>query len=284
MSKLTLKRLSGYKDFPGPLVTVIMDGVGIGKRDASDGVFSANTPVLDALLEEPLTTTLCAHGQAVGLPSDDDMGNSEVGHNALGAGRVFAQGAKLVNAAIASARIFEGQAWKEVEARGAKGTVHFIGMISDGNVHSHVDQLYALLARCRAAGVKRVRVHGLLDGRDVGEKSALAYFEPLEQHLGEMSSGGRDYRIGSGGGRMITTMDRYNADWSVVERGWKAHVLGQGRGFTSASEAIKTYYAEDPRITDQYMESFVIIAQGRPVGTIEDGDAVVFFNFRGDRA
>jgi 2,3-bisphosphoglycerate-independent phosphoglycerate mutase len=285
MSKLSLKRLSGYKDFPGPVVTVIMDGVGIGKRDASDGVFSANTPTLDALLKEPLYTTLRAHGTAVGLPSDDDMGNSEVGHNALGAGRVFAQGAKLVNEAIASKRIFAGQAWKEIEARAGKGgTVHFIGLLSDGNVHSHIDQLYALLERCASAGVKRLRVHPLLDGRDVGEKSALTYVEPLEKRLAEMSSGGRDYRIGSGGGRMITTMDRYNADWSVVERGWKAHVLGQGRGFASASEAIKTYYAEDPKMTDQYMESFVVVEQGKPVGTIENGDAVVFFNFRGDRA
>lgn len=285
MSKLELGRLAGYTPFPGPLVTVILDGVGIGKRDASDGVFTARTPVLDALFAEPLCTVLRAHGSAVGLPSDDDMGNSEVGHNALGAGRVFAQGAKLVNGAIASGRIFEGAAWKSIVERvRAGGTLHLIGLLSDGNVHSHVEQLYALIARAAQDGAQRLRVHPLLDGRDVGEKSALQYLEPLEKKLADLSAGGQDYRIASGGGRMVTTMDRYNADWSIVERGWKAHVLGEGRGFASASEAVRTYYAEDPRMTDQYMDSFVVTEGGKPVGTIEDGDAVVFFNFRGDRA
>jgi len=285
MSKLELGRLAGYTPYPGPLVTVILDGVGIGKRDASDGVFSARTPVLDALLAEPLYTLLRAHGSAVGLPSDDDMGNSEVGHNALGAGRVFAQGAKLVNGAIASGRIFEGAAWRSIVERvRAGGTLHLIGLLSDGNVHSHIEQLYALVDRAAQDGARRLRVHPLLDGRDVGEKSALQYLEPLEKRLADLSAGGRDYRIASGGGRMVTTMDRYNADWSIVERGWKAHVLGEGRAFASASAAVRTYYAEDPKITDQYMDSFVVTEGGKPVGTIEDGDAVVFFNFRGDRA
>jgi 2,3-bisphosphoglycerate-independent phosphoglycerate mutase len=169
--------------------------------------------------------------------------------------------------------------------RADKGRIlHFIGLVSDGNVHSHIKQLYALLDGCAAQGVRRVRVHALLDGRDVGPKSALDFIRPLEEKLTELSSGGRDYRIASGGGRMITTMDRYNANWEVVEYGWKAHVLGQGRAFTSAAEAVQTYYNEDPDVTDQYMESFVIVEDGRPVGTIGDGDGVVFFNFRGDRA
>jgi 2,3-bisphosphoglycerate-independent phosphoglycerate mutase len=285
VTDLHLTRLSGYRAFRGPVVLVIMDGVGIGKRDESDGVFLAYTPVLDELFKEPLFAKLRAHGTAVGLPSDDDMGNSEVGHNALGAGRVFAQGAKLVNNAIASGAIFSGAAWKDIAARAsAGGTVHFIGLLSDGNVHSHITQLFALLDRCAADGFRRVRVHPLLDGRDVGEKSALTYLEPLEQILATLSTGGRDYRIASGGGRMVTTMDRYNANWQVVERGWKAHVLGIGRQFASAMEAVRTYYAEDAAATDQYLDSFVIAENGKPVGTIEDGDAVVFFNFRGDRA
>jgi len=285
VSDLHLTRLPRYRAFPGPVVLVIMDGVGIGKRDESDGVFLAYTPVLDELFAEPLFTKLRAHGTAVGLPSDEDMGNSEVGHNALGAGRVFAQGAKLVNAAIASGAIFSGAAWKQAAARAAAGgTVHFIGLLSDGNVHSHITQLFALLDRCAADGFRRVRVHPLLDGRDVGEKSALKYLEPLEQKLTALGAGSRDYRIASGGGRMVTTMDRYGADWQVVERGWKAHVLGIGRQFGSAMDAVRTYYAEDPSATDQYLDSFVVAENGRPVGTIEDGDAVVFFNFRGDRA
>ncbi|MCJ7603903.1 MAG: 2,3-bisphosphoglycerate-independent phosphoglycerate mutase, partial [Desulfobulbaceae bacterium] len=281
MSNMTLKKYAGYADFPGPVVTVIMDGMGIGPENESNGIYMAYTPWLDELADEPLYTRLKAHGTAVGMPSDDDMGNSEVGHNALGAGRIFAQGAKLVNEAIKSGSIFGGKAWNDIMNRTAKGgTLHLIGMVSDGNVHSHIDHLYAILARAAAEKIRRVRVHGLLDGRDVGEKSGLSYFEPLEQKLADLCRDGRDYRIASGGGRMVTTMDRYKADWQVVERGWKAHVLGEGRPFASATEAIRTYYAENPDITDQYMESFVVVENGRPVGTIENGDAVVLFNFR----
>jgi len=277
--------LSGHGKNQGPVVLVILDGVGLGKQDESDGVYSAYTPVLDSLVKEPLFTKLKAHGTAVGLPSDGDMGNSEVGHNALGAGRVFSQGAKLVNEALASGDIFTGRAWQELERRGQNGaTLHFIGLVSDGNVHSHIKQLYALLEQCAQRGIDKVRVHALLDGRDVGQKSALDYIKPLEEKLRELSADGRDYRVGSGGGRMVTTMDRYNANWQVVENGWKAHVLGEGRLFASASDAVQAYYDEDPDITDQYMDSFVIAENGSPVGTIEDGDGVVFFNFRGDRA
>ena len=280
-----LKRLDKYSEFPGPLVTVIMDGVGIGPQDDSNGVYVAYTPVLDDLSRGPLFTKLRAHGTAVGMPSDDDMGNSEVGHNALGAGRIFAQGAKLVNEAIVSGSIFQGRAWAAIRNRTGKGgTLHLIGLVSDGNVHSHIDHLYALLERATLEGMKRVRVHGLLDGRDVGEKSALTYFEPLEKRLESLSTEDRDYRIASGGGRMVTTMDRYNANWDIVQNGWNAHVLGEGREFSSATDAIRTYYRENSGITDQYMPSFVIAEKGKPVGTIEDGDAVIFFNFRGDRA
>ncbi len=284
MTDLALKSLPGLEKTT-PVVFIIMDGVGIGNKDESDGVHMAYTPLLDKLMQEPLVTQLKAHGLAVGLPTDGDMGNSEVGHNALGAGRVFSQGAKLVNEALQNKTIFSGQSWKEVEKKVQQGgTLHLIGMISDGNVHSHIDQLNALIDHCIEVSIPKLRIHGLLDGRDVGQKSALQYFEPLEKKLKELSVGKRDYRIGSGGGRMVTTMDRYNANWEVVENGWKAHVLGEGRQFSSACEAISTYYAEDPNVTDQYMRSFVIAEESQPVGTIEDGDAVVFFNFRGDRA
>ncbi len=286
MSDLNLKPLTGYNSFPGPVVTVILDGVGLGPENTSNGVYMAYTPLLDELLQSELVTHLKAHGTAVGLPSDDDMGNSEVGHNALGAGRIFAQGAKLVSEALSSGTAFTGTAWREVRARTAiGGTLHLIGMISDGNVHSHVSHLYAILDQCVREGIRQVRVHGLIDGRDVGPRSALDYFVPLEQRLRNLSSEGRDYQIASGGGRMITTMDRYNADWSVVKRGWEAHVLGEGRPFPSASAAIQCYYDEDPTMTDQYMESFVIVDEEQiPVGMMADGDAVILFNFRGDRA
>jgi len=262
-----------------------MDGIGIGKRDESDGVFLANTPVLDALFQEPLYTQLRAHGTAVGQPSDADMGNSEVGHNALGAGRVFDQGAKLVNESIASKRLFGGTAWKKAMTRAqAGGTMHFIGLLSDGNVHSNIQQLLGLIQQCAEENVKRVRVHVLTDGRDVGERTALGYIATLEDALKACSVSGCDYRIGSGGGRMNVTMDRYEANWKIVERGWKTHVLGEGRTFSSAAEAVQTYYDEDPKVNDQFLGEFVIVEKGKPIGTIEDGDAVVFFNFRGDRA
>lgn len=285
--KLGLKKLKNFTPRKGPLLLIIMDGIGLGKPSANNAVYVAKTPVLDGLFKSELFTSLMAHGTAVGLPSDDDMGNSEVGHNALGAGRVFAQGAKLVNSAIDGGTIFDSEVWKEL-VRGVKekGKVfHFIGLLSDGNVHSHVEQLYSMLRRLNDEGVKKVRLHALLDGRDVPERSALDYISMTEKVLSEINKEtGNDYRIASGGGRMVTTMDRYNADWSVVKRGWDAHVLGKGRAFSSAQEAVKTYYAEDPGMTDQYMDSFVICEKTRPVGKIESGDSVVFFNFRGDRA
>lgn len=264
-----------------------MDGIGLGPQAENNAVHVANTPNLDALFSSSLYCTLQAHGTAVGLPSDNDMGNSEVGHNALGAGRVFDQGARLVNRAIEKGVIFETQLWKEIMERARNGgTVHFLGLISDGNVHSHIDQLYTLIDRCAAEKVKQVRVHALLDGRDVGERSALDYIIPLEDKLRKISrKNGLDYSVASGGGRMRVTMDRYNADWEIVKRGWEVHVLGKGRPFSSAQEAIRTFYQEDPEITDQYMDAFVIVDnEGQPVGPMRDGDAAICFNFRGDRA
>ncbi len=285
MSLLQLEPLSTYKQFPGPVVTVIMDGVGIGPKEESNGVYMAYTPILDNLMTGNLVTQIKAHGKAVGLPTDSDMGNSEVGHNALGAGRIFSQGAKLVNKALHSGKVFKGESWREIQKCAEKGgTVHFVGLVSDGNVHSHIDQLNILLDQCVKDNILKVRVHGLLDGRDVSPKSALEYFVPLENKLKEQSCNGRDYCIASGGGRMVVTMDRYGADWDIVKKGWDAHVLGIGRKFASASEAIQTYYDEDPEMTDQYMDSFVIQRDGLPVGCIEDGDGVILFNFRGDRA
>ncbi len=281
----TLSPLDNFKKVKGPVVAVILDGMGFGRDDGSDGVKVSYTPTLDALLKEDLATTLKAHGTAVGLPSDDDMGNSEVGHNALGSGRIFAQGAKLVSEAIRSGSIFEGKSWKTIEETCRTGaTLHLIGLVSDGNVHSHIDHLYAILKHCAASSINTVRIHGLLDGRDVGPKSALDYFTPLETFCAQLRAGGCDCMVASGGGRMVTTMDRYGADWSVVERGWHAHVLGEGRRFSSGSEAIASMYQENPDITDQYMEPFVVVSDDVPVGRVRDGDCVVFFNFRGDRA
>jgi 2,3-bisphosphoglycerate-independent phosphoglycerate mutase len=283
-------KLDPHPTFPGvkgPVVVCIMDGVGIGRGDASDAVATARTPNLDRLRAETPTTSLAAHGLAAGMPSDEDMGNSEVGHNHLGAGRIFCQGASLVAEAVASGSLFEDEVWKALVAREAETgePLHWIGLLSDGNVHSHIDHLAAMLRRADADGVQRARVHILLDGRDVYETSALDYVDPLEALLAELRENGRDYCIASGGGRMLVTMDRYEADWSIVERGWKAHVRGEARAFPSTREAIETFRKEKPRISDQNLPAFVIADEsGQPVGAIRDGAGVIFFNFRGDRA
>lgn len=263
-----------------PVFCIVMDGIGIAPDTAANAVKNARTPVLDMLMSKYPTLKLKAHGTAVGLPSDDDMGNSEVGHNALGAGQVFAQGSKLVTNSIESGKMFESKAWDEV----TKGnTMHFLGLFSDGNVHSHIDHLKAMIIRAKQDGVKKVRIHILIDGRDVGETSALDYIVPFEEFLNSVNDSTFDARIASGGGRMNITMDRYEANWAMVEKGWHTHVLGEGRQFANAEEAVKTYRAEAP-VIDQDLPPFIIAENGAPIGKIADGDSVVFFNFRGDRA
>jgi 2,3-bisphosphoglycerate-independent phosphoglycerate mutase len=215
-----------------------------------------------------------------------------VGHNALGAGQVFDQGAKLVEEALASGALFAGETWRWlVEGAAQSGEpLHFIGLLSDGNVHSHEAHLHAMLRQAAREGLRQVRIHVLLDGRDVGERSALVYLDRLDAVLAELNADGRDYRIASGGGRMTITMDRYEAEWAMVDRGWQLHVRGEGRAFDSAREAIETFRAEDPAITDQFLPGFVVretadsVRSGQRVGPIRPGASVCFFNFRGDRA
>jgi 2,3-bisphosphoglycerate-independent phosphoglycerate mutase len=280
-----LKKLNQFSGYKGPVVVVVMDGVGISEKTEGNAVFHAYTPYLDSLFQKYPNTLLKAHGTAVGLPSDDDMGNSEVGHNAIGSGQVYSQGAKLVTEAIQTGKMFEGKTWKDLldNVKDHQSTLHFLGLFSDGNVHSHIDHLKAMIRKAKEEGIKKVRVHILLDGRDVGETSALEYVDPFEGFLAELRGNDFDVRIASGGGRMNITMDRYEANWGMVEIGWKTHVLGEGRIFSSAREAIETFRAEQP-VIDQDLPPFVIGENGQPVGTINDQDSVVFFNFRGDRA
>ena len=267
-----------------PIVLVIMDGVGKGDGGAGDAVAQAKTPTLDHLLATCPHTYLKAHGTAVGLPSDDDMGNSEVGHNALGCGQVYSQGAKLVGESIENGTLFASETWRDlVENAKAGHAFHFLGLLSDGNVHSNISHLIALLRNAKAAGVKKAYCHILLDGRDVPATSALEYVQQLEDVLAELSTEGCDYAIASGGGRMQITMDRYEANWGMVEQGWRTHVQGQGRMFVSAKEAIETYRAETG-VIDQDLPAFVVARNGEPVAKIANGDSVVLFNFRGDRA
>ena len=280
-----LTKLSNFKGIDGPVLTIVMDGVGLAPDTISNAVAGAYTPTLDMLMKNYPMVSLKAHGTAVGLPSDDDMGNSEVGHNALGAGQVFAQGAKLVSNSIESGKMFTSDTWQAIvsNVKTSGGVLHFLGLFSDGNVHSHIDHLKAMIVKAKEEGVLKVRIHILIDGRDVGETSALDYILPFEDFIADLRAPDFDIKIASGGGRMKITMDRYEADWSMVERGWQTHVLGEGRQFASAAEAVETYRAE-LGVIDQDLPPFVIAEDGAPVGTINDGDSVIFYNFRGDRS
>ena len=284
MAKI-LNKLQNPIGVEGPVLTIVMDGVGIAPATVGNAVYQAYTPTLDMLMSKYPTVKLKAHGTAVGLPTDDDMGNSEVGHNALGSGQVFAQGAKLVSESIENGKMFASNTWQNIVSNVKKtgGTLHFLGLFSDGNVHSHIDHLKAMLVRAKKEGVARVRIHILIDGRDVGETSALDYIVPFEEFLDTLRTKEFDVMIASGGGRMVITMDRYEANWKMVELGWKTHVLGEGRQFCCAKKAVETY-REEYKVIDQDLPPFVIAKDGVPVGTINDGDSVIFYNFRGDRA
>ena len=280
-----LKKKLDFAGLKGPVVTIVMDGYGFNPSGEGNAIAAACKPTLDRLLANYSNVLLKAHGRAVGMPTDEDMGNSEVGHNAIGAGQVYNQGAALVADSIQSGEIFARDAWKEIvgNVREKNSVLHFIGLFSDGNVHSNIAHLKAMVAQSKQEGLKKVRIHILLDGRDVPETSALDYVLPFEQFLSELRSEDFDVCIASGGGRMQITMDRYNANWKMVEAGWKTHVLGEGRLFESAANAIETLRGETKAI-DQDLPPFVIAKDGAPVGPIVDGDSVVFFNFRGDRA
>ena len=280
-----LQKLKNPIGVEGPVLTIVMDGVGLAPSTEANAVSLAYTPTLDMLMSKYPCVKLKAHGTAVGLPGDDDMGNSEVGHNALGSGQVFAQGAKLVSQSIENGKMFASSTWQKIVSNVKENgsTLHFMGLFSDGNVHSHINHLKAMIDEAKAEGVSKVRLHILIDGRDVGETSALDYICPFEEYLDTLRDGSFDIKIASGGGRMVITMDRYEANWKMVELGWQTHVLGQGRQFASAKEAVETYRNEY-KVIDQDLPPFVIAENGEPVGTINDGDSVIFYNFRGDRA
>ncbi|KAH6837386.1 Phosphoglycerate mutase [Perilla frutescens var. hirtella] len=268
------------------VAVVVLDGWGEANPNQYNCIHAADTPTMDSLKKgAPERWRLVkAHGTAVGLPSNDDMGNSEVGHNALGAGRIYAQGAKLVDIALETGKIYKGEGFKYIKESFKDGTLHLIGLLSDGGVHSRLDQLQLLLKGASEHGAKRIRVHILTDGRDVLDGSSVGFVETLENDLAKLREKGVDAQIASGGGRMYVTMDRYENDWDVVKRGWDAQVLGEApHKFTSAIEAVKKL-REAPGANDQFLPPFVIVDDnGKAVGPIVDGDAVVTFNFRADR-
>lgn len=271
-----------------PFLLVVLDGWGENREDEFNAIYKAECPTIKSLKEGAPRRwrTIKAHGTAVGLPSDADMGNSEVGHNAMGAGKVIQQGASLVDIAVETGSMFSGDGWRYAKESWLEGgTLHFIGLLSDGGVHSRTDQLFALMYGASDHGCKRIRVHVLTDGRDVPDGTSIKYVGQLEKECENLRNHGCDARIASGGGRMCVTMDRYEADWNIVERGWRAHVLGDApHKFESALEALTKLKDENPKLNDQFYPPFVVVDKdGSPVGTVEDGDVVVNINFRADR-
>ena len=270
-------------NYKGPVVLVVMDGVGLSDNEKYNAVKQAHLETLHSLMEKYPTAKLGAAGEYVGIPKDD-MGNSEVGHNAMGAGEIVLQRSAAVENDVNTGEIFNTKTWLDIIERihQNNSTLHFMGIFSDGNVHSNISHLEKMMAQAQKDGIERIRVHALIDGRDVPPHSEPKYIQRLEKFVHEL--GDPDYKIASGGGRMVITCDRYENDWGMVEKGWHTHVLGEGRQFASATEAIETFRKETKDLQDQYMPAFVIAKDGEPIGKIQDGDAVVYIDFRADRA
>jgi len=269
-----------------PTLLIVMDGWGMGTGGAEDAVALANTPVFDRLWKNYAHTQLMTHGRYVGLPSNKDMGGSEVGHLTMGAGQILDQGPTRINNAIADGSFYASDVLAKIIAQvQTGGTLHLLGLLSDGNIHSHIDHFIALARHAAKQGVNVVRVHALLDGRDVGIQTAQDYIEQMETVFAELNAQGVDYAFASAGGREKIIMDR-DQDWSKVKPGWDAMVHGVcDKRFTSMHEAVRSFRAENSDIIDQDLPGFLIVdANDQAVGTVQDGDAVVMMNFRGDRA
>ncbi len=257
---------------------MILDGWG-SRADCSDNAITQAHPqhFIDLHMRYPHTMLKCS-GMDVGLP-EGLMGNSEVGHLNMGSGRIVYQEITRINKTIDEGSFFENPAFLDAiaKARHHGGAVHLMGLVSEGGVHSTMKHIYALLELCRRQGQSRVFVHAFLDGRDVGPKSAMDYVGALEAQMKEIGIG----HIASVHGRFYP-MDRDNR-WERVERGYNAMVLGQGEMAPSAQAAIENSY--EKRITDEFVEPVVIVdLNGLPLATVQDGDSVIFFNFRADRA
>lgn len=271
--------------YKGPVVLAVLDGVGLRRDLVGNAVKQAHTEFLNYAVGNYKTTSLAASGEAVGI-IPGDMGNSEVGHNAIGAGQIVKQGVAQINEAINSGEIWKSPAWQEAISRVKErnSTLHFAGIFSDGNVHSSIYHLERMIDQAHSEGVQRIRVHAVLDGRDTPPQSALQYVAELEAFIATFPDH-PDYRIASGGGRMVFVADRYESDWEIVKAGWDAIVCGEAyHRFTSLTSAINTFREKDPDLQDQYIPPFVVVENGKPVGRVEDGDAFIYYDFRADRA
>ncbi len=260
-----------------PFLLVVMDGFGLAEPGPGNAIDVAHTPNLDHLFATHPWAPLECSGLAVGLPPGQ-MGNSEVGHLNIGAGRVVYQELTRIYNAIEDGSIYGNAVLASaIDAARADGrAVHFMGLLSDGGVHSHQEHLYALIRMAVARGAQRVYVHCFMDGRDVPPTSGAGYIDQLEDVLRALGVG----RIATVSGRYYA-MDR-DRRWERVERAWRAMVLGEGRRCASAGEAVRFSY--EAGVTDEFIEPTVITGGEAPVATVEDGDALIFFNFRPDRA
>jgi len=268
-----------------PALLIIMDGWGLGTGGSEDAVAQANTPVFDRLWKNYAHTELMTHGLYVGLPSNKDMGGSEVGHLTMGAGMILDQGPTRINNAIADGSFYQSEALAQCMQASQQSTLHLLGLLSDGNIHSHIDHFIAIIRHAHAQGIKRLRLHALLDGRDVSIQSAQDYIAQIGTIFADLRQQGCDYCFASGGGREKVLMDR-DQDWSKVKPGWDAMVHGTSEHhFTDMQQAVDFFRSENNDLVDQDLPGFVIVDEAdQAVGTINDGDVVLMMNFRGDRA
>ncbi|MFQ5597531.1 MAG: 2,3-bisphosphoglycerate-independent phosphoglycerate mutase [Nitrospiria bacterium] len=266
---------------PKPLVLMILDGWGINPREDANAIAQAAPPFYRSLLENYPYTTLDASGEAVGLPRGQ-MGNSEVGHLNIGAGRIVYQELTRITKAISDGSFFQKRALRSAlqSAKSDQTCFHLLGLLSDGGVHSHINHLVALLEAARQAGILRLRVHAFLDGRDTPPKSALGYIRHLERSLKDAAPAGGDWRIASLSGRYYA-MDR-DQRWDRTAQVYRAMVSGDGLSSDTAAAGLQASY--DAGLTDEFVRPTVICEAENPVGKIQDGDHVFFFNFRADRA
>ncbi len=260
-----------------PTVLMILDGFGLNDRKEANAVYEGNTPNIDKLMKECPFVKGYASGLAVGLP-DGQMGNSEVGHLNMGAGRIVYQELTRITKEIEDGTFFENPALKAAmdNVRNKNSALHLYGLLSDGGVHSHITHLYGLLEMAKREGISNVYVHAFLDGRDTAPTSGRSFVEALEQKMAELGVG----RIASLSGRYYA-MDRDNR-WDRVEKAYIALTRGEGERAENAVAAMQASYDND--VTDEFVLPTVIMENGAPVGTIQSGDSVIFFNFRPDRA
>ncbi len=297
-------------EYDGPIVLAIMDGVGMRTARNGNAVRQAHTEFLDEAMAKYLNIPLDASGEAVGIMRGQ-MGNSEVGHNAMGSGQIIKQGIAGVEEAFATGAIWDTDSWKEIIKRTKvegkdkpKNTLHFAGIFSDGGVHSDIKHLEAMIKRAYNDGVRKIRVHTIFDGRDVSPQSEPKYIKRLEKFFKSFKDA--DFAIASGAGRMVAVSDRYENDWGMVALGWEMMVNGGAKAldgkkakageaietengklyfFNSAEDAIKHFRHENSKIQDQYLPAFVVIDKNSsPVGPVSASDAFIYYDFRADRA